>query len=510
MARPGACGRVLRLALLLLAGALVAACGGGSSTGSPQPSNVSAYVSGVRPGATPFIAILQLQGSRVAAISSVRFTIAPAAGAASRAVDITLTGAYLARLGYTAGPGGLAVPVFGLYAGTTNHLALQLVFQDGTTQALAADVVTAAYTDPNGIYDHPVVHVPRTPGGALGFDYFAMKSAFGTPIVVDTDGHIRWVAAGIVNAQSSAFQGGAFVIGDPVSTGFWRLELDGSIHPGKLSAANYTTFHHNIDPGKLNLLGEVNGTSGGVVAIETLLSEFDPSGLVLHDWDLGAILSAYMTSQGDDPTAFVRPGVDWFHLNAAAYDPRDDSLIVSSRENFVIKIDYSTGAIRWILGDPTKYWYTFPSLRAKALALPTTDLAPVGQHAVSITHDGLLLLFNDGTASTNQPAGAPAGVSRTYSAVSAYSINPVAGTAQEAWRFDYGQSIDSAYCSSAYETSEGSLLVDYAMASNGAAARLVGLDPLHNVVFDFEYASPHGCVTSWNAVPVAFESLVIG
>jgi Arylsulfotransferase (ASST). len=29
-------------------------------------------------------------------------------------------------------------------------------------------------------------------------------------------------------------------------------------------------------------------------------------------------------------------------------------VIVSSRENFVIAIDYETGAIKWILGDPTK------------------------------------------------------------------------------------------------------------------------------------------------------------
>ena len=43
--------------------------------------------------------------------------------------------------------------------------------------------------------------------------------------------------------------------------------------------------------------------------------------------------------------------------------------MVSSRENFVMKLDYHTGNIIWILWDPSKYWYTFPSLRAKALTL---------------------------------------------------------------------------------------------------------------------------------------------
>jgi hypothetical protein len=35
----------------------------------------------------------------------------------------------------------------------------------------------------------------------------------------------------------------------------------------------------------------------------------------------------------------------------------------SSRENFVIAIDYDSGNIKWILGDPTKHWYEFQSLR---------------------------------------------------------------------------------------------------------------------------------------------------
>ncbi len=89
-----------------------------------------------------------------------------------------------------------------------------------------------------------------------------------------------------------------------------------------------------------------------------------------------------MTAAGDDPTPIVRPGIDWFHMNSTVYDQRDDSLIVSSRENFVVKIDYSTGAIKWIFGDPTKskYWYNSPSLRAKALTLAGGGLYPDGQH----------------------------------------------------------------------------------------------------------------------------------
>jgi hypothetical protein len=119
-----------------------------------------------------------------------------------------------------------------------------------------------------------------------------------------------------------------------------------------------------------------------------------------------------------------------------------------------------------------------------------------------------LLLFNDGFRSVSQPAGAPAGQSRTYSAVSAYSINVDAKTAQEVWRFDYNQSVYSLICGSAYEGQEKSILVDYAFADLGIHTRVVGLNAAHDVVFDFEYKSS-ACGTGWNALPIRFDSLIV-
>ncbi len=119
-----------------------------------------------------------------------------------------------------------------------------------------------------------------------------------------------------------------------------------------------------------------------------------------------------------------------------------------------------------------------------------------------------MLLFNDGLGSQNQPAGAPAGESRSYSAVSAYSIDVTTMTAQNIWNFRNGETIYSSICSSAYKAPQESLLIDYATADNLTNARLVGLDSNHNVVFDFQYPT-QDCNTSWNAVPVPFDSLTI-
>ena len=238
----------------------------------------------------------------------------------------------------------------------------------------------------------------------------------------------------------------------------------------------YTDFNHNINRGKNGFLAEVDATSGDVANIESNVIDFVDSSLISipNHWDLGAILSAYMSSHGDDAAAFVRPGVDWFHSNSAIYDSSDDSVIVSSRENFVIKLDYKTGTIIWILGDPTKYWYSFPSLRAKAVTLAPGGLYPIGQHALSITSDGLLLLFNDGLGSVDQPVGAPAGETRSYGAVSAYSIDEQSMTARNMWNYSADKEIYSSICSSAYQTADKSLLIDYAVADHATEALLVG------------------------------------
>ena len=93
-----------------------------------------------------------------------------------------------------------------------------------------------------------------------------------------------------------------------------------------------------------------------------------------------------MRAGGYDPSQFVYSPTDWFHNNAATYYRANDSLIVSSRENFVICIDYNTSAIKWILGDPAKKWYQFPSLRHFALTAAPGSVPPIGEHGVSITY----------------------------------------------------------------------------------------------------------------------------
>jgi hypothetical protein len=429
----------------------------------------------------------------------------------SQPVNVTWSTAALSGRGYLQ-DNLINLPVFGLYAGYQNQVSFQFEFDDGSVQQLQYQISTEPYTDPTGVYLNPTIVKARAPGSNLGFNFFILKSTIGSPVIVDTDGQVRWV---VPAAGTSAvyFANGQFVTGSESSASVKLLQLDGtqSALPTDLPQPLLSSFTHNIDPGPSGLLAEFNGTDDLGTSIDDIVAEISPfsSQPPIQTFGMADILTTYMQKNGDDPSAFVRPGADWFHVNASTYDPRDNTVIISSRENFLIKVNYLTHDIVWILGDPIKYWYTFPSLRAKALTLEAGGDYPIGQHAVSLTSDGYVMVFNDGLGSLNQPSGEPAGLSRTYSEVSAYSVNAATMTAQNVWNFNYGQSIYSPICGSSYEALGNTYLVDFATADNYAEARLVGVDPNQNVVFDFQYASPSPCSAAWNAIPIRMEKLQI-
>jgi arylsulfate sulfotransferase len=459
---------------------------------------------------TPFIATVQLSGQDVSKLIFVTFTIAPMPNTVSAPVTVVWSASALTSRGYLQ-PNAINLPVFGLYDGYQNQVSLQLTFNDGSVQQLQSQIATQPYTDINGVYMNPTIIKARTAGTSLGFNFFILKSGLASPVIVDTDGRVRWVVPA-TPTLAVYYANGQFLTGSVDSPVVTLIQMDGtqSTPQPNLPQPLLNSFTHNLDPGPVGVLAEFNqtyavGSGLGDVVAEILPFSTQPP---VQTFDLEQILTSYMNANGDEASAFVRPGTDWFHVNSSTYDPSDNTVIISSRENFLIKVDYVTHNIVWILGDPTKYWYTFPSLRAKALTLNAGGDYPVGQHAISVTTSGNIMVDNDGYGSTNQPAGASPGISRTFSEVSTYSVNAAKMTAQNVWNFDYGQTIFSPICGSAYQAGP-SYLVDFATADNYQHARVIGFDANRNVVFDFQYLSPSACAAAWNAIPIPMENLQI-
>ena len=455
-------------------------------------------IDAVLPGPTPFISFVTLRLSDPANLSTINFNIRPKKGSRTRAVSATYTSAYLQGAGYfdPLGGGKVTVPIFGLYQNRQNTVTVTSTFTGGATQRNKVSITTAAFD--GGTYTSPTIVTARSRSTTLSYDFILLKGTISdnTPVIIDSDSEVRWVgSAGRGGQQAIIFDNAIYTSGVPAS--LIRLDFDGRTQ----TVADYTSigvtgFHHNFDYGRNGILVEVDTAAW----VESINFEVGATGGVLKQWNLPDIVSTAMIAGGDDPAQFVYPAPsDWFHNNACAYRPSDDSLIISGREDFVIALDYDTGIIKWILGDTTKHWFQFPSLAAYSLTLGPDTLAPIGQHAISIFNDELLL-FDNGTPSLTQQ---PPGDARTYSAPRKYSI--VGNTATEVYHYLITPSIKSSFCSSVYEDTTDNYLIDYTQANN-LSTDLVALDNTGAIVFYYKYVQ-NGCGTAYNSSPVHLENM---
>lgn len=503
---------------MLVSGALVA----GALSSGPSAAVVAPNVTSVSK-VSQFISRVTVAGVDPTNFKFARFRIETKTGGQALPLQATFTRAYLISRGYYASSATtVTVPVFGLYQNRVNHVQIELInhprardysedmtktklyqlrLQHKRTVTLDVDIATDAWGD--GRYLNPTKHTARSNVVALNYSYMMMKNwdVGYAPTIVDTDGELRWVGEipGYGPSQASLFHDNGVFFGSGQT--LLRMELDGTSVPLKnyRDSDNVTYIgHHNYDLGKDGILLEVDRTTD----VESAIIEVDAAGNVLKTFDFNVIIENAIRDAGEDPSGFVRRSADWFHMNAATYWRAEDTLVVSSRENFVIGVDYETQQIKWILGDVTKYWYTFKGLQRYALNVAPGSEVPIGQHAVSITAQGEVMLFDNGTSSFNQPT--LPGLNRGYAAPRKYKIDLATRTATMTWAYEHNRDIYSPICSSIYQDGD-SHLIDYASVNWGQTIRLIGLGRGDRVAFDYEF--PGGWGNGWNTQPIHLENL---
>ena len=473
-----------------------------------QADDTTITITGHTAGATPFISKLTLDVSNTSVLKSIQFTIDPKPGSVTRPLSGTYSNDYLVSRGFEQPPPATTVtlPVYGLYAGYQNIVRLTYRFLDGSSKQAVTSITTASFDDQGCGYNTPTKLQPRTNSTLLSYDYIMVKGSCSNfePVIIDTDGALRWVGTGGIPVGNPAifFDNAVYL-----SSGhqLFRIDLDGTVTElADYTSLGITNFHHNIDRGKVGIILDANTTT----YFNSTNIEVDASGSVLKTWNLANIISTAMTAGGDDPSQFVYPTpTDWFHNNGVTYNRADDSLIISSRENFLICLDYNTSAIKWILGDPTKKWYQFPSLRKFALTLAPGSLPPIGQHAPSITFDQGLMVFDNGQQS-DFPI--PRGAQRVFASPRKYSLDLVGKVATEVWNFPMNESIHCPFCSSIYEDAPYNYLIDYAFVNGGIPnvptfAQLLGLDASGEKIFYYQYPTM-SCNTAYNSIPIHLEN----
>jgi arylsulfate sulfotransferase len=470
-----------------------------------QADDTTITITGQTAGVTPFISKVTLAVSNTSVLKSIQFMITPKPGSVTRPLSGTYANSYLVDRGFeNQQTGEIVLPVYGLYDGYNNTVKLTYRFMDGSSKQANITIPAATFNDPCG-YKNPTILQRRISTRDLSYDYIMVKGGCSdfAPGIIDTDGALRWVGTGGISAGSAIFFDNAAYLG--VGRKLSRIDLDGTVTElADYSNLGIINFHHNIDRGKVGIILDADTTT----YYNSVNIEVDASGRVLKQWNLAAIISAAMRAGGDDPSRFVYPSpTDWFHNNGATYNRADDSVIISSRENFLICLDYETSAIKWILGDPTKAWYQFPSLRKFALTLAPGSLPPIGQHSPSITFDqNILVLDNGATSFLHRPTG----TQREYASPRKYSLDLAAKVATEVWNYPRNESIHCPFCSSVYEDAPYNYLIDYSIVNAGLPgvpvfAELLGLNAAGETIFFYRYPATN-CGKIYRALPIHLEN----
>lgn len=352
------------------------------------------------------------------------------------------------------------IPVLGLYPGMDNTVELRL--SDGrrkeiiiTTGPLDSAVklpesidTTAAYMDGNVMFVIPAM-------GAL-------------PAAYDYRGDCRWYCTENITFAIKELQNGRFSIGSPrllekpyYTTGLWEMDLIGKIYAEYRLPGGYHHDQFEMEDGNLLVLTECfeNGT---VEDMCVLIDRAD--GSILKTWDFKDILPQDAAPSG----SWSRH--DWFHNNALWYDKKTDSITLSGRhQDVLINIDFQSGKLNWILGDP-EGWPE--DMREAYFLKPVGDLEwQYEQHACLITPDGDVMTFDNGHYRSKNPEHYRLGKDN-YSRGVRFSIDREKRTVRQIWQYgkERGNEFFSPYISNVDYYGEGNYLVH-----SGGIASLDGI-----------------------------------
>ncbi|MEG6522324.1 aryl-sulfate sulfotransferase [Desulfotomaculum sp. 1211_IL3151] len=279
------------------------------------------------------------------------------------------------------------IPVYGLYAGCANQV--ELVLGTGETTVLtiqteaASELVkqpTMTATTAEYFQDNIMFVSPTSTAATAGYDY---------------KGDVRWYSTLNFAFDIKRVQNGRLLIGThrllmpPYhTTGIYEMGMIGKIYKEYRIPGGYHHDQFEMEDGNLLILTQdpPRGT------VEDMLVLVDrKTGQILKSWDYQKALPTDVGGSGSQDSH------DWFHNNAVWYDKKTNSLTLSGRhQDAIINIDYETGALNWVIGDPEgwpqelvdKYFFK-----------------PVGegdfdwqyeQHACVVLPDGDIMAFDNG------------------------------------------------------------------------------------------------------------------
>lgn len=342
------------------------------------------------------------------------------------------------------------LPVYGLYADYENTVEVILATGQNNTLKIQTEPLHP---------DVPVATAIKTTAEYLGNNLMFLTAAMrAMPVGYDYAGDVRWYAAKNFSFDLKRMPNGHLLIGTErlvkmpyFTTGLYEMAFSGKIFKEYVLSSGYHHDQFVMEDGSI-LVQTFDFYSGTVEDKCVLISP--ESGEVLKTWDYKDVLPQNVAGSGSQDEH------DWFHNNAVWYDKRSHSLTLSGRhQDAVINLDYETGELNWIIGDP-EGWPQ--EMVAQYFFTPVGDNFEwqYEQHACVVLPDGDIMVFDNGHFRAKQKENYLLNKDN-YSRGVRYRIDTQKMTIQQIWQYgkERGAEFFSPYICNVEYYDEGHYLV---------------------------------------------------
>ncbi|MFP5528274.1 aryl-sulfate sulfotransferase [Peptococcus simiae] len=347
------------------------------------------------------------------------------------------------------------LPIVGLYDDYQN--TVEIALSDGRTADVKIPIKKqdvnrplSCDTDPDYFKGHLMFLSAKTAGTNHAYS-----------IGVDYTGDVRWMCTEIDSWNIDLLANGHILYtstrtyAKPYFTvGLFEMDLIGKIYTEYRIPGG---FHHDaFELPNGNILAASNNPDPAADSVEDYLVEIDRrNGQIVQAWNLLDLLPRDGGNAGDWTYH------DWFHNNAVWYDEKTNSISLSGRhKDAIVNIDYGSGQLNWILGDPTS-WPESHQPYLFSLKDPKAQWH-YEQHAVSLLPNGDVLLFDNGTyRSKGKDQGQRTKPENNFSRGLVYHLDKSKMEASQVWEYgkELGSSFYSPYISNATYYADNHFLV---------------------------------------------------
>ncbi len=314
------------------------------------------------------------------------------------------------------------IPVYGLYADYNNKVKLKMGDKEKIitikTEPLPEDFIkpTNMFVDKN-LVDNDLI--------------FVSVSLDGYTSAYDINGDPRWYLIGNYAWNINRLKNGRLMLSSPRSIappyytiGLVEMDLTGKIYKEYVLPGGYHHDYYEMENGDLLVASnkfENNTVEDYIVLIDRKTGE------IKKEWDLTQILPR------EDGKSAMWDETDWFHNNSVWYNKNTNSIILSGRhQDAVISVDFDSGDLNWIIGDPTNWSKDMQKYFFK----PISDNFEWqwAQHAAMVLPNNDIFIFDNGN-NRSKIEEEYIDASNNYSRGVIYRINTSDMTIEQVWQY---------------------------------------------------------------------------